>query len=83
MGGVQSKTQEGSVTQVDFNAATAALEFGSGLGIATSQRVELRLAAKGLPKKDKLRWGEGSTNLAQQPGCRSLLWQFRTAISMR
>lgn len=39
--------------QVDLNSASAALDLLSSTGMVA--RVELRLSARGLPKKDKLR----------------------------
>ncbi|PSC75962.1 BONZAI 3-like isoform X1 isoform A [Micractinium conductrix] len=49
---VQDKGQEGCMGQVDLNSASAALDLLSSTGMVA--RVELRLSARGLPKKDKL-----------------------------
>lgn len=57
MGGVfsvQSKNAEGGLGMVDYNAQMMEIMGGSN-------RVELRLSAKNVPKKDKLRWGAGGT----------------------
>ncbi len=52
MGGVSSRHSEGGLDQANWTATAQALMEQTGL----QQRVELRLAAHGLPKKDKLRW---------------------------
>lgn len=47
---------EGSISTLDLNSVTGALDvFGVG-----AQKVELRLACKGVPKKDKLRQAQRS-----------------------
>lgn len=52
MGGVSSRHAEGGLDAVNWQATAQQLMAQTGL----AQRVELRLEAHGLPKKDKLRW---------------------------
>lgn len=61
MGGVTSRHAEGGLDQANWQATAQELMAQSGVG---QQRVELRLAAHGLPKKDKLRWGSARGHLA-------------------
>lgn len=53
MGNVQGKGQEGGINQVDMNTSELLSQAMGQTGL--QQRVELRLSARGLPKKDKLR----------------------------
>jgi hypothetical protein len=49
---VEDKGQEGSVAQTNLNRAEDLL---SNMGIGGGSRVEIRFAAKGLPRKDLTR----------------------------
>lgn len=59
---VQGKEPEGGIDQVDISAKAAALELLGQAGLA--ERLELRIACRGLPKKDLLRcvavWKSGN-----------------------
>lgn len=48
---VEDRGQEGSVSQVNLNRAEDLL----GIGIGGGNRVEIRLSARGLPRKDTTR----------------------------
>lgn len=53
---VHDKGPAGSLTQVNFSAAQAASDLLNKSGVAQFIRLELRIAARGLPSKDKLRF---------------------------
>lgn len=52
---VHDKGPSGSLTQVNFSAAQATSDLLNKAGVAQFVRLELRIAARGLPRKDKLR----------------------------
>lgn len=51
---VHDKGPSGSLTQVNFSAAQATSDLLNKAGVAQFVRLELRIAARGLPRKDKL-----------------------------